>query len=80
MKTETKALATKQVFVWALQRALYGGMSKAELAKKLETSRQQLDRLLDPENTSISLHSMERIADVLHKRLVVSLEDAVQHA
>ena len=72
---ETKALATKAVFAWALQQALDGGMTKANLARKLETSRQQLDRLLDPANTSINLKTMERIANLLHKRLVVTLED-----
>jgi hypothetical protein len=28
----------------------------------METSRSQLDRLLDPENTSVTLHTMQRAA------------------
>jgi len=37
-------------------------LSKTELAGRLQTSRSQLDRLLDPENTSVTLDSLERLA------------------
>jgi DNA-binding Xre family transcriptional regulator len=46
-------------------------VSKSELAGRLQTSRSQLDRLLDPENTTITLDSLERLARALGKQLVV---------
>jgi len=44
-------------------------MTKTSLAKKLKTSRSQLDRILDPENTSITLDVLDRVAHALGKRL-----------
>ena len=48
-------------------------ISKAEIAKSLKTSRTGVDRLLDPENTSITLNTMARVAVVLGKRMEFSL-------
>ena len=48
-------------------------MIKTGLAEKLQTSRSQLDRLLDPDNTAITLESLERIAHAVGKRLRVEL-------
>ena len=44
-------------------------LTKTALAKKMRTSRSQLDRLLDPDNVSISLESLERLARVIDKQL-----------
>ena len=44
-------------------------LTKTALAKKMQTSRSQLDRLLDPDNVSISLESLERLARVVDKQL-----------
>ena len=48
-------------------------MSKTKLAEKLHTSRSQLDRLLDLENTSITLESLEQVAHAVGKRLRVEI-------
>lgn len=48
-------------------------MSKTGLAERLQTSRSQLDRLLDPDNTTITLESLERIAHAVGKTLRVEL-------
>jgi antitoxin HicB len=48
-------------------------MTKTELAGKLNTSRSQLDRLLDPENTSITLDSLERLAHAVGRKLTIEL-------
>ena len=48
-------------------------ISKINLAKKLKTSRSQLDRILDPENTAISLESLERIAQAVGKKLRIEI-------
>ena len=48
-------------------------LSRTELAGRLQTSRSQLDRLLDPENTSVTLDSLERLARAIGKQLVLRL-------
>jgi plasmid maintenance system antidote protein VapI len=48
-------------------------LSKSEIAFKMETSRSQLDRLLDPENTSITLESLDRLARAVGKHLKIEL-------
>ena len=46
-------------------------LTKSHLAKQLNTSRSQLDRLLDPENTTITLESMGQLAQAVGKRLKI---------
>lgn len=48
-------------------------ISKAEIAKRLKTSRTGVDRLLDPENTSITLNTMAKVANLLGKRIEFTL-------
>lgn len=48
-------------------------LTKAELAKRLQTSRTGVDRLLDPENTSITLNTMAKVAQLLGKRIEFAL-------
>ena len=40
-------------------------ITRAEMAKRLDTSRSQLDRLLDPENDGVTLGTLSRAANVL---------------
>jgi antitoxin HicB len=49
------------------------GLSKTELAKRMETSRAQLDRLLDPENESITLATLTRAAHAVGRNLRMEL-------
>ncbi len=51
------------------------GLSKSKMAVAMNTSRPSLDRLLDPNNTSITLKTMERAAAILGKRLRIELVD-----
>jgi DNA-binding Xre family transcriptional regulator len=44
-------------------------ISKAKLAEKMNTSRSQLDRLLDPENTAVTLESLDRLARAVGKQV-----------
>jgi len=48
-------------------------LSKAEIAKQLKTSRTGVDRLLDPDNTSITLNTMAKVAHLLGKRMEFAL-------
>jgi len=44
-------------------------MTKTGLAKRLKTSRSQLDRILDPANTTITIEVLERVANAVGKQL-----------
>ena len=47
-------------------------MSVSRLAKELDTSRTAVSRILDPENTSITLNTIEKVAKYLGKRIILS--------
>ena len=69
---EVSVRAHKRLLALQLQDAM-GEMklSKTELAERLQTSRSQVDRLLDPDNTAVTLDSLERLAHAVGKQLVV---------
>ncbi|MEI2692581.1 MAG: helix-turn-helix domain-containing protein [Anaerolineae bacterium] len=48
-------------------------ISKVQLAERLQTSRSQVDRLLDPDNTAITLESLERLASAVGRQLRIDL-------
>ena len=74
---EATAKAIKRVMAWQLQQAMkQRKVSKAALAKRLRTSRSQLDRILDPANDQISLASLVRAAHAVGKRVRFELEEA----
>jgi antitoxin HicB len=52
------------------------GFTKAAMAHQMHTSRAALDQLLDPEDTSVTLHTLQRAAAVVGKRAQITLEDA----
>jgi antitoxin HicB len=45
--------------------------TKAEMARRTETSRAALERLLDPAHSSVTLVTLERAATVLGKKLKI---------
>ncbi|UTC78897.1 XRE family transcriptional regulator [Treponema sp. OMZ 799] len=49
-------------------------INKTEMAKKMNTSRAALDRLLNPKNDSVTLATLTRAANVLGKKLVLQLQ------
>jgi antitoxin HicB len=48
-------------------------LTKSELAKRMKTSRAQLDRLLDPENESVTLGTLARAAHAVGRHLRMEL-------
>ena len=48
-------------------------LTKTEMANRMKTSRAALERLLDPENASITLITLERAASALGKKLKIQL-------
>ncbi len=70
---ESEAIAIKRVIAYALeQKMLEDNMSVNRLAKELDTSRTAISRILDPENTSITLNTIEKVAKYLGKRIILS--------
>ena len=73
---EISAIAIKRVLAWQVSEAMNDqGLNKSQMAEQMKTSRTSLDRLLDPENTSVTLKTLERAASVLGKRLQIELVD-----
>lgn len=70
---ESETVAIKRVIAYALeQKMLEDNISINRLAKELETSRTAISRILDPQNTSITLNTIEKVAKYLGKRIVFS--------
>jgi antitoxin HicB len=49
-------------------------ITKTEMAIKMQTSRSQLDRLLDPEKTGVSIDTIQRAASVVGCQLRIDLK------
>ena len=77
IQEEVEAVAIKRVLAWQLQQAMRKQQkSKQTMARQLHTSRSQLDRLLDPQNVSVTLDTITRAARALGKRLIIRVADA----
>ena len=71
---EVEAVALKRVIAYQLEQEMKRtGLTKTQLASKMETSRSAVDRLLDPENHAVTLRTLERAAGILGKRLRLEL-------
>jgi antitoxin HicB len=71
---ETEAVAIKRVIAFQLEQEMSrSGLTKTELAVRMDTSRSAVDRLLDPHNHAVTLRTLERAAGVLGKRLKLEL-------
>jgi antitoxin HicB len=67
----------KRVLVWQISHAMTKQkIAKSDMAKRMKTSRASLDRLLDADNTSVTLQTISRAAAALGKELSISLKDA----
>jgi antitoxin HicB len=67
---EVSARALKRLLAMQLSEIMEAAqMSKSQLAESLHTSRSQVDRLLDPDNTAVTLASLDRLARAVGKQL-----------
>jgi hypothetical protein len=74
IREESEAVALKRVLAWKIEQAMREqALGKKAMADRMETSRSQLDRLLDPENTSVTLHTMQRAAMCVGLKLRLEL-------
>jgi antitoxin HicB len=66
--------AVKRVLAWQVEKAMQeAGITKAEMARRMGTSRAHLDRLLDPENDKVQLDTVQRAAAAVGRRLRLAL-------
>jgi ATP-dependent Clp protease ATP-binding subunit ClpA len=71
---EVTARAIKRVIARQLQALMQDqNLTKTTLAKRMRTSRAQLDRLLDPDNESVTLGSLVRAAHSVGRHLRMEL-------
>jgi DNA-binding Xre family transcriptional regulator len=71
---EVTARAIKRVIARQLDALMdEEGLTKTELAKRMKTSRAQLDRLLDPDNESVTLGTLTRAAQAVGRQLRMEL-------
>jgi len=71
---EVNALAIKRVIAWEIaQKMELEHLSKTKMAELMDTSRSALDRLLDPANTSVTLHTLDNAARAIGKTLRIEL-------
>ena len=74
---ETEAVALKRVIAWQIQQAMMAKrLTKNAMAKRLCTSRTQIDRLLDPSHVGVSIETIARAAEAVGKRVTFQILDA----
>ena len=71
---EVEMVAAKRVIAYQITELMKAeNISKTAMAARMRTSRAVLDRLLDPENTGVTLKTLGKAASVLGKKLHISL-------
>ncbi|WP_317054530.1 helix-turn-helix domain-containing protein [Roseovarius rhodophyticola] len=71
---DTTEVAVKRVLAFQLAEAMKAqGITKVEMAKRLSTSRSQLDRLLDPDHDGVTLSILARAAKAVGRGIRLEL-------
>ncbi|WP_300164361.1 hypothetical protein [Solidesulfovibrio sp.] len=75
-----EAVAVKRVIAWQLRDYMEACcLTKTEMARRLGTSRSLVDRILDENNTSITLGTILKVGRVIHKPVRFSFSDGEPH-
>jgi antitoxin HicB len=71
---EVTTHAIKRVLAWQIEQAMKAQrISKTEMARRMHTSRTQLDRLLDPDNDKVQLDTVQKAAAAIGRTLKFEL-------
>ena len=71
---EATARAVKRYIAYRLaERMSEARLSKSEMARRMDTSRSALERLLDPDNPSVTLQTLQSAVQALGGRLKIEL-------
>jgi hypothetical protein len=74
IREEVTATAVKAVIALQLAEEMKKqGISKKRMAEMMHTSRAQLDRVLDPENGSATIETLQRAAKIVGRQLRLEL-------
>ena len=74
MLEEVTAVAVKRVIAWQIEQEMSAQkITKTAMAKKMRTSRASLNRLLDENDTSLTLTTLAGAAAVLGRRIKLEL-------
>jgi antitoxin HicB len=74
IREEVTAAAIKEVIAEQLAAEMKKkGITKVRMAEMMETSRAQIDRLLDPKNSSATLETLMKAAKVVGRQLRLEL-------
>ena len=69
-----QSVAIKRVLAWQIEKAMKKQrLSKTKMARRMETSRSQLDRLLDPDSNSVTLETLTRAARAIGRQVKLEL-------
>ena len=71
---ECEEQAIKQILADQIKAAMESEMlTKSAMAARMQTSRRALDRLLDPANTGVTLHTLQRAAVAVGRQIRIEL-------
>jgi len=75
MLEEVTAVAVKRIIAWQIEQEMSAQqITKTAMAKKMRTSRAALNRLLDENDTSLTLTTLAGAAAALGRRIKLELE------
>lgn len=78
MLDDATAVAIKRIIAWQIQNEMkVQHINKTNMAKRMQTSRSSLDRLLDEHDTSLTLSTLASAAQALGKQVKIELVEAV---
>jgi len=71
---EAEVVAAKRVLAFEIRQLMeQQHLSKSKMARRMQTSRAAVDRILDPDNHAVTLATMEKAAAALGRRLQIAL-------
>ena len=74
IRDECESVAIKRVIAFEIEQSRKAQkLSKSKMAELMHTSRPQLDRLLDPNNDSVTLSTLVKAAQAIGKNLEIRL-------
>lgn len=74
IRDEVRLQAIKRVIAWQIAQDMVAlKLSKNQMAKRMKTSRTQVNRLLDPTNDKVQLDTIQRAASAIGRKLHLEL-------
>jgi predicted XRE-type DNA-binding protein len=71
---EFEAVAIKEVLAWQISEAMQAqNLSRKRLAERMQTSRSQISRLLDPKDGNVTIATLQRAAKMVGRKLRLEL-------